>query len=71
MKIGYRDVWKLKAYRWNLIAGMIGRLGDSIDMIGFSWMMYGLTKIYTLYSNRLWGKYASYDYTAAICWCND
>lgn len=54
MKIGYRDVWKLKAYRWNLIAGMIGRLGDSIDMIGFSWMMYGLTKS-TLYTAIVFG----------------
>lgn len=40
----YKDIWKINAYRWNLIAGMIGRLGDSIDMIGFSWMMYGLTE---------------------------
>lgn len=40
----YKDVLQLRAYRWNLIAAMIGRLGDSIDMIGFSWMMYGLTR---------------------------
>lgn len=54
MKIGYRDVWKIKAYRWNLISTMIGRLGDSIDMIGFSWMMYGLTNS-TLYTAVVFG----------------
>ncbi len=50
----YKDIWKINAYRWNLIAGMIGRLGDSIDMIGFSWMMYGLTES-TFYTAVVFG----------------
>ena len=43
MKQGYRTIMHHRCFMQNLIANLINRLGDSIDMIAFSWLVYALT----------------------------
>lgn len=42
-KAGYRDILRLTEYRKILLAGLINRLGDSIDAIAFTWLVYAIT----------------------------
>ena len=42
-KIGYKDVFKQKEYLKLILANVINRFGDSVDMIAFEWMVYMLT----------------------------
>lgn len=44
MKQGYRSILSHRCFMQNLIANFINRIGDSIDMIAFSWLVYGLTE---------------------------
>lgn len=44
MKQGYRQIFRNHAYMQSMIATFINRIGDSIDMIAFSWLVYGLTE---------------------------
>lgn len=44
MKSMYVHLWKKKSYRQNVVSALLGRLGDSIDMITFSWLMYDLSR---------------------------
>lgn len=43
MKQGYKTIMKQKEYIKYLIANIINRCGDSIDMIAFSWLVYEVT----------------------------
>lgn len=43
MKQGYKTVVKQKEYMKYLMASIINRCGDSIDMIAFSWLIYEVT----------------------------
>lgn len=43
MKQGYRSLLKHRKYTQHLSANLINRLGDSVDMITFSWLVFGLT----------------------------
>ena len=43
MKQGYRTIMHHRCFMQNLIANLINRLGDSIYMIAFSWLVYALT----------------------------
>lgn len=40
---GYQQICKQHLFLQNIIANLINRLGDSIDMIAFSWLVYELT----------------------------
>lgn len=42
-KIGYREVLGQKEYAKKLAANTINRLGDSIDVIAFQWLVYHIT----------------------------
>lgn len=42
-KGGYRQIFKQHLFLQNTIANVINRLGDSIDMIAFSWLVYEIT----------------------------
>ncbi len=42
-KIGYKDVIRNKQYLKMVIASVINRLGDSIDSIAFTWLVYMVT----------------------------
>lgn len=44
MKQGYRSILHHRCFMQNQIANFINRMGDSIDMIAFSWLVYGLTE---------------------------
>jgi len=44
MKLGYMQVLRCAPYRKVLVADFIDRLGDSIDMIAFSWLTYQITQ---------------------------
>lgn len=43
MEISYKTILKKRNYRRLLLANMINRLGDSIDTIAFSWLVYAFT----------------------------
>lgn len=43
-KVGYRDILKQKNYMKNIIAAIINRLGDSIDSIALTWLVYQVTQ---------------------------
>ena len=43
MKYGYRSILQQKLYMRNIYANLINRLGDSIDAIAFSWLVYSIT----------------------------
>lgn len=43
MERGYRQIFKQKEYMKMTGANFINRLGDSIDMIAFTWLVYELT----------------------------
>ncbi|MFQ7539968.1 MAG: MFS transporter, partial [Clostridium sp.] len=43
MEQGYRQIFKQKEYMKMTGANFINRLGDSIDMIAFTWLVYELT----------------------------
>lgn len=43
MKSKYQDLWQEKNYLKSLIATFITRIGDGIDMIAFSWLVYEIT----------------------------
>ena len=43
-KIGYREVLGQKEYAKKLAANTINRLGDSIDVIAFQWLVYHITE---------------------------
>lgn len=42
-KIGYRDIFKQTEYMKIIISNVIGRFGDSIDSIAFTWLVYAVT----------------------------
>ena len=42
-KIGYRDILCQKEYCKKIAGNIINRLGDSIDMIAFTWLVYAVT----------------------------
>lgn len=44
MKQGYRMVMKHRNFMQTMAATVINRIGDSIDMLAFSWLVYGLTE---------------------------
>ena len=44
MKQGYLQILKLRNYRIVLTANFINRLGDSIDMIAFTWLTFSMTQ---------------------------
>lgn len=44
MKQGYLQILKLRNYRIVLTANFINRLGDSIDMIAFTWLTFAMTR---------------------------
>lgn len=41
--LGYKSLLNEKAYIMNLIANLISRFGDSIDVVAYGWMIYELT----------------------------
>lgn len=43
-KIGYRDIFRQKEYMKMILAALINRLGDSIDAIAFTWIVYEITQ---------------------------
>lgn len=43
MNISYKTILQKKNYRRLLFANMINRLGDSIDTLAFSWLVYAFT----------------------------
>lgn len=47
-KIGYRDILKNKEFAKLLIAKIISRFGDSIDIVAYGWMVFQLTGSATL-----------------------
>ncbi|MGL5765566.1 MAG: MFS transporter [Sarcina sp.] len=42
-EIGYKDIFKEKQYMKDLIANLISRFGDSIDMVAYAWLVYEVT----------------------------
>lgn len=42
-KIGYKDIFKQSEYMKIIISNVIGRFGDSIDSIAFTWLVYAVT----------------------------
>ncbi len=42
-KIGYRNIIEQKQYLKLIIANLINRFGDSVDLIAFSWLVYSVT----------------------------
>ncbi|MGL4740788.1 MAG: MFS transporter [Sarcina sp.] len=42
-EIGYKDLFKEKEYMKDLIANLVSRFGDSIDMIAYAWLVYEIT----------------------------
>lgn len=42
-KIGYKDILQQKEYLKIILAGLINRFGDSIDVIAFTWLVYAIT----------------------------
>lgn len=43
-KVGYKDIFQNKQYIKTIIASIINRLGDSIDSIAFTWLVYQVTQ---------------------------
>ena len=43
MEISYRTILKKQNYRHILLANLVNRLGDSIDTLAFSWLVYAFT----------------------------
>lgn len=42
-KITYKDIWKIPNCRRLIFSNLINRLGDSIDAIAFTWLVYQIT----------------------------
>ena len=43
-KIGYQDIFKQREYLKIILASLINRFGDSMDVIAFTWLVYAITK---------------------------
>ncbi len=42
-KIGYKDIFRQREYLKIILASLINRFGDSIDVIAFTWLVYAIT----------------------------